>query len=69
MPCRLAVLRAAGAVRAVIVEDDYGSEFVWEGRGIAALAELPDAGHVVFLGRVAKRSLLPGLRIPLSSQY
>ena len=59
---RLALLEAARAAGAVIVEDDYDSEFVWEGRGIAALAALPDAGHVVYLGSAAK-SLLPGLRI------
>lgn len=62
MPRRLAVLEAARAAGAVIVEDDYDSEFVWEGRGIAALAALPDAGHVVYMGSAAK-SLLPGLRI------
>jgi len=62
MPRRLALLEAARASGAVIVEDDYDSEFVWEGRGIAALAALPDAGHVVYLGSAAK-SLLPGLRI------
>jgi GntR family transcriptional regulator/MocR family aminotransferase len=59
---RLALLEAARHAGAVIVEDDYDSEFVWEGRGIAALAALPDAGHVVYLGSAAK-SLLPGLRI------
>lgn len=59
---RLALMEAARAAGAVIVEDDYDSEFVWEGRGIAALAALPDAGHVVYLGSAAK-SLLPGLRI------
>jgi GntR family transcriptional regulator/MocR family aminotransferase len=62
MPRRLALLEAARDAGAAIVEDDYDSEFVWEGRGIAALAALPDAGHVVYLGSAAK-SLLPGLRI------
>lgn len=62
MPRRLALIEAARAAGAVIMEDDYDSEFVWEGRGIAALAALPDAGHVVYLGSAAK-SLLPGLRI------
>jgi GntR family transcriptional regulator/MocR family aminotransferase len=62
MPRRLALLEAARAAGVVIVEDDYDSEFVWEGRGIAALAALPDAGNVVCLGSAAK-SLLPGLRI------
>ncbi len=62
MARRLALLDADRAIGAVIVEDDYDSEFVWEGRGIAALAAQPDAGHVVYLGSAAK-SLLPGLRI------
>jgi GntR family transcriptional regulator/MocR family aminotransferase len=62
MPRRLALVETARAAGALIVEDDYDSEFVWEGRGIAALAALPDAGHVVYLGSAAK-SLLPGLRV------
>lgn len=62
MTRRLALIDATRDAGAVIVEDDYDSEFVWEGRGIAALAALPDAGQVVYLGSAAK-SLLPGLRI------
>lgn len=59
---RIALAQAAQAAGAVIVEDDYDSEFVWEGRGIAAIAAMPRADHVVYLGSAAK-SLLPGLRI------
>lgn len=59
---RLALLEAARSAGSIVVEDDYDSEFVWEGRGIASLAALPSAGHVVYLGSAAK-SLLPGLRI------
>lgn len=59
---RLALVEAARAADATVVEDDYDSEFVWEGRGIAALAALPSAGSVAYLGSAAK-SLLPGLRI------
>ncbi len=62
MTRRLALIEATRAADAVVLEDDYDSEFVWEGRGIAALAALPDAGHVAYLGSAAK-SLLPGLRI------
>ncbi|NKX44651.1 PLP-dependent aminotransferase family protein [Roseibacterium sp. KMU-115] len=62
MQRRLGLLSAAQAAGAVIVEDDYDAEFLWEGRGIAALAALPGAGHVVYLGSAAK-SLLPGLRL------
>jgi GntR family transcriptional regulator/MocR family aminotransferase len=59
---RIALAQAAQAAGAVIVEDDYDSEFVWEGRGIAAMAAMPRAGHIIYLGSAAK-SLLPGLRI------
>lgn len=59
---RLALLDAARSAEAIIVEDDYDSEFVWEGRGIAALAALPSASNVAYLGSAAK-GLLPGLRI------
>ncbi len=59
---RVALLQAVRAAGAAIVEDDYDSEFVWEGRGIAAMAAMPGAGHIVYLGSAAK-SLLPGLRI------
>lgn len=68
LPRRIALRAAARASGAIVLEDDYDSEFVWIGRGIAALAALPDggaataAGPVVYLGSAAK-SLLPGLRI------
>ncbi len=47
---------------AVILEDDYDSEFLFEGRPVAALHGLADEGQVVYMGTFAK-SLLPGLRI------
>lgn len=59
---RLALLEAASDAGAVILEDDYDSEFLFEGRPVAALHGLADAGQVVYLGTFAK-SLLPGLRI------
>lgn len=59
---RLALLDAARLAGAAIVEDDYDSEFVWRGRGVAAMAALPEADHVVYVGSAAK-TLLPGLRI------
>ena len=70
LPRRIALLEVARAAGAVVLEDDYDSEFVWQGRGIAALAALPGPGSgstqagrpVVYLGSAAK-SLLPGLRI------
>ena len=62
MARRLALVAQAKAAGAVVIEDDYDSEFVWHGRGIAAIGALPDRGGVVTIGSAAK-SLLPGLRI------
>jgi GntR family transcriptional regulator/MocR family aminotransferase len=59
---RLALLEAASTAGAVILEDDYDSEFLFEGRPVAALHGLADAGQVIYLGTFAK-SLLPGLRV------
>ncbi|GAB2183717.1 PLP-dependent aminotransferase family protein [Roseibium sp. LAB1] len=59
---RLALLDVARTYGAVILEDDYDSEFLFEGRPVAALHGLADEGQVVYLGTFAK-SLLPGLRI------
>lgn len=59
---RLALLDVARTCGAVILEDDYDSEFLFEGRPVAALHGLADEGQVVYLGTFAK-SLLPGLRI------
>lgn len=62
LPRRLDLLARARADRAVVVEDDYDSEFLWHGRPIPALQALGEAGEVVHCGTVAK-SLLPGLRL------
>ncbi|MHA7777448.1 MocR-like pyridoxine biosynthesis transcription factor PdxR [Roseibium sp. M-1] len=59
---RLSLLEAASAAGATILEDDYDSEFLFEGRPVAALHGLAEAGRVIYLGTFAK-SLLPGLRI------
>lgn len=59
---RLAVISAASEAGATILEDDYDSEFLFEGRPIAALQGLADQDEVIYLGTFSK-SLLPGLRV------
>lgn len=59
---RLALIETAAHLGATILEDDYDSEFLFEGRPVAALQGLADAGEVIYLGTFSK-SLLPGLRI------
>ena len=59
---RFALLRWAAAARALVIEDDYDSEFRHRGRPLAALYGLDEAGCVVYAGTFSK-SLFPGLRI------
>jgi GntR family transcriptional regulator/MocR family aminotransferase len=59
---RLTLIEAAASLGATILEDDYDSEFLFEGRPVAALQGLADAGEVIYLGTFSK-SLLPGLRV------
>jgi len=59
---RLALVARARECGALVVEDDYDSEFLWSGRPVPALGALAEAGEVATLGTVAK-SLLPGLRL------
>ena len=62
LPRRKLLLERAQAENAVIVEDDYDSEFLWQGRSVPALQALAEDGRVVYTGTLAK-SLLPGLRL------
>lgn len=62
LPRRLAALRWAAATGAWILEDDYDSEFRYDGRPIAALQGLDRAGRVLYLGTWNK-VLFPGLRL------
>jgi GntR family transcriptional regulator/MocR family aminotransferase len=62
LPRRLALLRWARAADAWVVEDDYDSEFRYEGRPLAALAGLDPDGRVLYLGTFSK-SLFPALRL------
>ena len=62
LPRRLALLRWAEAVGAIVVEDDYDSEFRYSGRPVTALQGLDRAGLVVYIGTFSK-VLSPGLRL------
>lgn len=59
---RTALLRWAERVGALIVEDDYDSEFRFRGAPIGALQGLDDAGRVFYVGTFSK-SLFPALRL------
>jgi GntR family transcriptional regulator/MocR family aminotransferase len=59
---RLSLLRWAAAERAWIVEDDYDSEFHYEGRPLAALQGLDPAGRTIYIGTFNK-VLFPGIRL------
>lgn len=53
---------AAGRPGRVIVEDDYDSEFRFDGKPVPSLQGLDRYGRVVYLGTFS-RSLAPGIRI------
>jgi GntR family transcriptional regulator / MocR family aminotransferase len=59
---RLALLRVAQDSGALILEDDYDSEFQFDGRPIAALQGIDQAGVVSYLGTLSK-VLAPGVRL------
>lgn len=59
---RLALLRAAGAAGAFVIEDDWDSEFAFSGRPVPPLRSLDTSGRVVYVGSFSK-SLFPALRI------
>ncbi|TMB28928.1 MAG: PLP-dependent aminotransferase family protein [Deltaproteobacteria bacterium] len=62
LPRRLALLRWAAHARAVVIEDDYDSEFRHRGRPLTALQGLDQAGCVVYVGTFSK-TMFPGLRL------
>lgn len=59
---RLAVVRWAAAAGAWILEDDYDSEFRYDGRPLAALQGLGAVGRTLYAGTFNK-VLFPGLRL------
>ena len=62
LPRRLALLEWAADAGAWVLEDDYDSEFRYDGRPLAALQGLDQAGRVIYLGTFSK-VLFPGLRL------
>jgi GntR family transcriptional regulator / MocR family aminotransferase len=59
---RVALLRWASRAGAWIVEDDYVSEFRYEGHPLEALRSLDRDGRVIYVGTFAK-TLFPALRL------
>jgi GntR family transcriptional regulator/MocR family aminotransferase len=59
---RLALLDWAARTDAWVIEDDYVSEFRYEGRPLEALQALDRHGRVVYIGTFAK-TLFPALRL------
>jgi GntR family transcriptional regulator/MocR family aminotransferase len=62
LPRRLALLERARAAGALVLEDDYDSEFQYGSRPIAALQGIDRSGVVAYLGTFSK-ILSPGLRV------
>jgi GntR family transcriptional regulator/MocR family aminotransferase len=59
---RLALLAWAERNKAAIVEDDYDSEFRFQGRPIEPVQTLDTAGRVIYVGSFSK-TMLPTLRL------
>ena len=59
---RRALLEWARKRQAVVIEDDYDSEFRYGGRPLESLQGLDRSGHVIYLGTFSK-VLFPGLRL------
>jgi len=59
---RISLLRWAKETNSVIVEDDYDSDFRYDGRPLTSLAGLDDGDRVLYLGTFSK-SLGAGLRL------
>jgi GntR family transcriptional regulator/MocR family aminotransferase len=59
---RLELLQWAPAAGAYVVEDDYDSEFRYQGRPVAAMQGLDQSGRVIYVGTFSK-VLCPSMRI------
>jgi GntR family transcriptional regulator/MocR family aminotransferase len=62
MPRRLALLDWAREAGAFVLEDDYDSEFRYDGAPLMSLAGIDRLQRVIYMGTFAK-TLFPGLRI------
>jgi GntR family transcriptional regulator/MocR family aminotransferase len=62
LPRRLALLDWADRSNAAIIEDDYDSEFRFEGRPLEPLHTIDTSGRVIYIGSFSK-TLLPTLRL------
>jgi len=62
LPRRFELLEWAHATRALVVEDDYDSEFRYHGRPVSALQGLDRHGVVLYVGSFSK-VLFPSLRL------
>jgi GntR family transcriptional regulator/MocR family aminotransferase len=62
LPRRLALLEWASRAGAWVMEDDFDSEYRYEGRPIASLQGLDNDGRVVYVGTFSK-FLFPSLRL------
>ncbi|MDQ0196483.1 MocR-like pyridoxine biosynthesis transcription factor PdxR [Paenibacillus wynnii] len=59
---RIELLRWARSNDALIIEDDYDSEYRYVGQKVSALAGLDTSGRVIYIGSFSK-TLFPALRI------
>jgi GntR family transcriptional regulator/MocR family aminotransferase len=62
LPRRLALLRWAREHGTLVLEDDYDSEFRYQGRPVEALQGLDTSGTVIYIGTFSK-VLFPSLRV------
>ena len=62
LPRRLELLRWAKESGAIVVEDDYDSEFWYDGHPVEAIQGLDSAGRVIYIGTFSK-VLFPSLRL------
>jgi GntR family transcriptional regulator / MocR family aminotransferase len=59
---RMAVLNWASRAGAFVIEDDYDSEYRFEGQPVPALQSLDNHSNVIFIGSFSK-TLFPALRV------
>ena len=59
---RIAVLNWASRAGAFVIEDDYDSEYRFEGQPVPALQSLDNHSNVIFIGSFSK-TLFPSLRV------